>query len=134
VIIVLASMVSLWAVGLRNIKRVSRWRMVVVSLVVVSTAVLGVSMSLKDDAGPVAVALPPDLEASIVGVLPDHYRLKSMAVAYDEIGVQLNIRVAGDDLVPQDLAGRIRTVVRDHFQEPVRVRLLTQIDADPELQ
>jgi len=56
------------------------------------------------------------------------YRLDSLAVAYDELGVQLNVRVVGKTPAPEELATAVRTAASDHYDQPVRVRLLTQIE------
>jgi uncharacterized hydrophobic protein (TIGR00271 family) len=129
VVIVLASTISLWAVGLRNIKRVSRWRMILGSAVLVSALVLGVSMSLKSRAHPITEGLPQDLETLIAERLGDDFELDGLAVAYDEIGVQLNVRVVGSTVASESLADEIRSLVRGRFNKPVRVRLLTTVGA-----
>jgi uncharacterized hydrophobic protein (TIGR00271 family) len=129
VVIVLASTISLWAVGLRNIKRVSRWRMILGSAVLVSALVLGVSMSLKSRAHPITEGLPRDLETLIAERLGDDFELDGLAVAYDEIGVQLNVRVVGSTVASESLADEIRSLVRGRFNKPVRVRLLTTVGA-----
>ena len=58
------------------------------------------------------------------------YQLDSLAVAYDELGVQLNVGVVGKTPAPEELATEVRTVASDHYNQPVRVRLLTRIEID----
>jgi hypothetical protein len=50
-----------------------------------------------------------------------------VAIAYDELGMQLNVRVEGRKLAPKKLSKKIRHVARRHFSKPVRVRMLTQV-------
>jgi uncharacterized hydrophobic protein (TIGR00271 family) len=125
VIIVLASTVSLWAVGLRNIKRISRWRMVIGGAVLVASLVLTVSLGFRGATNPLSEGPPADLAAAIQTRLGESYQLTELAIAYDEIGVQLNVQVIGENVTPPELVDEVRTVVRGHFDVPVRVRLLT---------
>lgn len=129
VTIIFASTVSLWAVGVRYIKRASRWTMIVVGIVLFSVMILGIGLSLRPAANPTKPGLPADLPAAISGMLGEDHRLDSLAVAYDELGVQLNIRVSGDTFTNQNLADEIRNLVQNNFDKPVRVRLSTEIDA-----
>ena len=132
VTIVLASMTSLWAVGLRNIKRTSRWALIGGNAVLVSVLMLGVFLSVRPDPKPRPKEIPADLIQDVQEQLGTGYRLESVGVAYDEIGVQLNVRVLGSGLVPEELADEIRLAVRRHFNKPVRVRMATEVAADDE--
>ncbi len=67
---------------------------------------------------------------SIQQRLGDEYSLEGIAIAFDEIGVQLNVRVVGSKFATEELADDIRSVARSHFNKPVRVRMLTTVDSD----
>jgi len=129
VTIVLASTASLWVVGLRSQKRTSRWTVVAGSAFVVSVLALGVYLAVQPKQNPAATELPPSLIRTMQDRLGDDYRLDSLAVAYDELGVQLNLRVVGESIAPEELAHEVRELAREHFEQPVRVRLLTEIEA-----
>jgi len=129
VTIVLATMVSLWVVGLRNIGKTSRWERAAVGIVLMSVLALGVYLSLKPDSNPTERKIPDGLMVSMQERLGDEYRLDSVAVAYDELGAQLNVRVLGEKLAQEKVADDIRRLARDHFNAPVRVRLITEIQA-----
>jgi hypothetical protein len=58
------------------------------------------------------------------------YQLQSLSVAYDELGLQLRVTVTGDAPASEELATEVRTVASDHYDQPVRVRLLTRIEID----
>jgi hypothetical protein len=128
VVIVLASTVSLWAVGLRNIKRIARWRMVLGSAVVVASLVLAVLLGVKGQPAPLSSGVSVDLIETIERELGDEHRLGEVAVAYDEIGVQLIVHIVGPTAAPPELVEEIRAAVRGHFSQPVRVRLLTRVE------
>ena len=134
VTIVLASMTSLWAVGLRNIKKASRWRLLIVNAVMLSVLSLGAFLSIQPDPRSTTVGLPPELLPALQRTLGSEYRLDGVAVAYDEIGVQLNLHIIGVRLTPAELASEIRATARSYFGTPVRVRLTSQMGsphADP---
>ena len=125
--IVLASMTSLWAVGLRNIKKASRWRLLIVNAVMFSVLVLGAFLSIKPDVRSTDQALPAGLVPALQSALGEDYQLYSIGLAYDEIGTQLNLRIVGTELAPAGLAGHLRSTARSYFAIPVRVRLVTQL-------
>jgi uncharacterized membrane protein YqjE len=130
VTIVLASVMSLLAVGIRNIKKTSRWTVIVGSAVIVSVLALGVYLSLQPREYELTEKLPSGLLEAVQESLGTDYRLDGLAVAYDELGVQLNVSVVGKTPAPEDLATDVRTVASDHYDQPVRVRLLTRIAID----
>ena len=99
--IVLASMMTLWLVGVRSHKRLSRWTILAGSSFVVSVAALAVVLSLGGRREPLAVEVPDDLPATIREQLGGAYRLDSVAVAYDELGAQLVLRISGQDHIPE---------------------------------
>jgi uncharacterized hydrophobic protein (TIGR00271 family) len=125
--IVLASMASLWAVGLRNIKKASRWRLLLVNILMLSVLVLGAFLSIKPDSRATPNQLPTELIPALRETLGTDYQLESIGVAYDEIGIQLNVRVTGTQLAPAGLAAAIRSTARSYVGTPIRVRLLTQL-------
>ncbi len=131
VTIVLASMTSLWAVGIRNIDKVSRWTMTAASGLLIAVMVLGVYLSVEPKLAPPASKVPPDLMQAIEAQLGTEYRLDGLALAYDELGAQLNVRISGPYLAPEALADDIRTLARKHLSRPIRVRLVTQVRARP---
>jgi len=129
VTIILATMVSLWVVGLRNIGKASRWSLNAAGIVLLSVFALGIYLSLKPDQQPTERRIPATLLASMQERLGDEYRVDSVAVAYDELGAQLNVRVLGENLAPELVADDLRRLARDHFNAPVRVRLITEVQA-----
>jgi hypothetical protein len=103
--------------------------------VIVATLALGVHLSLQPPEHELAEDLPAGLEAavqeSLAAAVQDglgpSYRLEGLAVAYDELGVQLNVQVVGEAPAPRQLATAVRTMISDQYDDPVRVRLLTRI-------
>lgn len=95
---------------------------------------LGVFLSVKSEDRPHTKHVPVELMTSMQEHLGDDFRLDSVAVAYDELGVQLNVRVLGKTLASEDVAHEIRTLTRKYFNAPVRVRLITevQVEVEPE--
>jgi hypothetical protein len=63
-------------------------------------------------------------------ILGADYQLEGLSVAYDELGLQLRVSVSGKTPAPAELATEVRTVASDHYDQPVRVRLLTRIAID----
>ena len=132
VTIVLASMVSLWVVGLRRVGKASRWSLTAVGILMLAVVALGVYLSVRSEDRPHTKHVPVELMTSVQEHLGDDFRLDSVAVAYDELGVQLNVRVLGKTLASEDVAHEIRTLTRKDFNAPVRVRLITEIRAEVE--
>lgn len=129
VTIVLATVVAFWMVGLRRVGTTSRWVMTALGVVMLSVLALGIHLSLRPDDGPRAQKVPAAMLISIQERLGDDLRLSSVAIAYDELGAQLNIRVRGDELAPKQVADDIRRIAREHLDAPVRVRLITEVHA-----
>lgn len=130
VTIVFATMVTFWVVGLRTTRTTSRWVPAAMSVVLLSVIALGVYLSVLPQERSRAPQFPPNLLTSMQERLGDDYRLDSVAVAYDELGAQLNVRVVGKTLAPETVADDIRRIARDHFDAPVRVRLVTEVQAE----
>ena len=132
VTIVLATVVTFWMVGLRRLGTTSRWVINVVGLVLMSVLVLGVYLGLQPGRGPREKQIPVAFIESMQERLGDDYRLSSVAVAYDELGAQLNVRILGSTLAPEVVADDIRHIARAHFEAAVRVRLITEVQAENE--
>jgi uncharacterized hydrophobic protein (TIGR00271 family) len=130
VTIVLASMVSLWIVGIRNLKKTSRWTVAVGSLIIACVLALGIFLSVNSRGYELAEEIPAGLVEAVQENLGENYKLDSLAVAYDELGLQLNVRVVGKTPAPEELANEVRTIASDHYDQPVRVRLLTRIEVE----
>jgi hypothetical protein len=74
--------------------------------------------------------LPIGLVENVEKSIGTGYTFESLAVAYDELGMQLNVQVAGRAPAPEKMATNVRTLISDHYEQPVRVRLLTRIVVD----
>jgi len=130
VTIVVASMTSLWAVGIRNIDKVSRWTLNAASGLLIAVMFLGVYLSVQPKLVQPASKVPPDLVEVVVNNLGNEYRLQGIALAYDELGAQLNIRISGPHLAPPEVADDIRALARKQLSRPIRVRLVTIIEGN----
>jgi uncharacterized hydrophobic protein (TIGR00271 family) len=130
VTIVLASMISLWMVGIRNLKKASGWIVAVGSVIIVAVLALGVYLSLQPKEYELTEKLPEGLVEAVQEILGADYQLEGLSVAYDELGLQLRVSVSGKTPAPEELATEVRTVASDHYDQPVRVRLLTRIAID----
>jgi len=131
VTIVLAAMIALWLVGIRNIGRISLWTRVSGATVIAATLTLGVFLSLQSKEYELTESLPAGLVAAVEESVEPEYLFESLAVAYDELGVQLNIQVSGREPAPTELATTVRTLISNQYRQPVRVRLLTRIADEP---
>jgi len=134
VTIVLATMVSFWVVGLRKVGRASRWSLTAIGVLLLAVLALGVYLSVRPVVPSHVTRLPVDLMDSMQERLGEDYRLDSVALAYDELGLQLNVRVVGATLAPEHVVDEIRDLTREQFNMPVRVRLITEVQAvvDPQ--
>jgi uncharacterized hydrophobic protein (TIGR00271 family) len=132
VTIVLASMTSLWAVGIRNIDRVSRWTVAGSAALLIAVGALGVYLSVEPKIVRSSYVAPQLLVEDIRKQLGSQYTLEGLEVAYDELGPELNVRITGPHLAPESVADEIRDVARAHLKRPIRVRLLTTLSAAEE--
>lgn len=130
VTIVLASMASLWAVGFRNLKESADWTRMTGGAVIASVLALGVYLSLQSGESELTEELPAGLVAAVQKNVGKGYRFEDLAVAYDELGVQLYVQVVGKKPAPAKMATAVRTSISDHYKQPVRVRLMTRIATD----
>lgn len=69
--------------------------------------VLGRYLSLQPQKCELTQELPEGLVEAVQEHLGTNYRLEDMALAYGELGVQLNVLVVGKTLVPEKLAAAI---------------------------
>jgi len=127
VTIVLASMVSLWLVGIRNLKEGAEWSRLSTGVVVAAAVGLIFLLTLRPQEYELAQDLPSGLVENVRKSIGSGYVFESLAVAYDELGVQLNVQVVGNAPAPKEMATAVRTLISDHYDQPVRVRLLTRI-------
>ena len=84
-------------------------------------------MTVRPQEYELAEALPAGLVAAVQESIGSGYRIESLAVAYDELGVQLNVQVVGTTPAPEAMATAVRTLISDYYEQPVRIRLLTRI-------
>jgi uncharacterized hydrophobic protein (TIGR00271 family) len=127
--IVLASTACLWVVGLRSQKRISRWTVVAWGAFVAAVLTLGSYLLVRPPQSPPTTEVPMRVIPVLRQSLGPGYRLESLAVTYDELGVQLNIRIVGSTHLPEDAAHALRAVAREEFDQPVRIRLESLVDA-----
>jgi uncharacterized hydrophobic protein (TIGR00271 family) len=127
VTIVLASIISLWLVGLRQLKKTSGWTVASGTIVIAAFLALGVYLGLPPEQLELTEEFPAGLMEEVEEHLGTDYRLHNVAVAYDELGVQLIVRVIGEAPAPEELATNVRTIAREFYDQPVRVRMLTEI-------
>lgn len=127
VTIVLASMVSLWLVGIRNLKQGAEWSRLSTGVVVAAAVGLIFLLTLRPQEYELAQDLPSGLVENVRKSIGSGYVFESLAVAYDELGVQLNVQVVGNAPAPKEMATAVRTLISDHYDQPVRIRLLTRI-------
>jgi hypothetical protein len=134
VTIIFAAMISLWAVGIRNVRRASGWPLIAGNAVIVLVIALGIFLSLRPQGTELTESIPAGLPQAVQGCLGADFELESLDVAFDELGPALNVRVLGTSPAPEELATEVRTVASDFYDSPVRVRLITKIeyDIDPE--
>ncbi len=125
VTIILASMLSLWLVGFRNLKKTANWSMIGDSVIITAVLALGLYLSFYHQKHELTEKFPAGLVAALQEELGSRYQLKSLAVAYDELGLQLNLDVVGAEPISEELATEVRVLASEHYDHPVRVRLMT---------
>ena len=144
--IVLAAQVSLWAVGLRNVKQQSRSTARIGAGVIGGVLALAIYLSIFSRGQDVQQLLPEPstLVAAIEAELKDawqeagskrdqRFRLRRIDVSHDAGGYEVIVRVTGPGFVPKRLSDEVRRIARDQLDEPVEVRVVTQypLDTDP---
>lgn len=132
--IVFASILSLWMVGFRSFRKTSEWIIYSGVTVMAAVLVLGVYLSLRTEPHAVTQTLPVNLAETIQTQLGEDFQLEGVEVVYEDRGIQLNLRVAADSLVPEERAEDIRLVVRELFDAPVQIRLISHNESGVELQ
>jgi uncharacterized membrane protein len=130
VTIVLAAMFSLWLVGIRKHKQSLGWARLAANLVMVASLALILFLTFRPQEYALTQDLPIGLVENVEKSIGTGYTFESLAVAYDELGMQLNVQVAGRAPAPEKMATNVRTLISDHYEQPVRVRLLTRIVVD----
>jgi hypothetical protein len=133
VTIILASMTSLWLVGIRKSRHSASWVWVSSIWILVTVLALGIYLGVQENKFDLTEEIPEGLVADVQESLGAYYQLEGLAVAYDELGVQLNVSVVGNKPVREKLATQIRKVASGHYSQAVRVRLLTRIAIDDRL-
>ena len=78
--------------------------------------VLGLYLGIHSVEYEFADDIPPELAGTVQKSLGTDYHLEDLAVAYDELGLQLNVQVVGKDPVREDLATEVRTLVSDLYK------------------
>ena len=110
--IVLASMTTLWAVGLRNIKKASGWRLFAVNAIPLAVLPLGIFLGTWPVIESHDKRIPAGLVMQTEKQLGAQFNLDSLGLAYDEMGLQFNLMVVRNHEVPPSLANRIRATVQ----------------------
>ena len=132
VTIVFASTVALWAVGIRGVKKKTRFTSFLRAAVVVGVLGLTVQLSLTPPRHTFETRLPRGLIESVERQLGTRFRLYGIDISHSERGVELIVRISGDEPVSEELADAVRTVAREHFNEPVQVRMVSRFEVDPD--
>lgn len=136
VMIVFAAQVTLWAVGLRNVKSESRltsWVGGAVNAGVLSLA-LYLSMAPPNSAAAQLLPDPSRLVGEINRVLAEwpayegKFALRQIDLSYDVQGYELIVRVTGPQLVPEGVSAEVLRIARAALDEPVKVRVVTQYE------
>jgi hypothetical protein len=128
VTIILASMLSLWLVGFRNLKKAANWSMMGGSVIITAVLVLGLYLSFHHQKHALTEDLPDGLVAALQQQLGERYQLNNLAIAYDEMGLQLVVDVYGEEPISENMATEVRILASRHYEHPVRVRLMTLIN------
>jgi uncharacterized hydrophobic protein (TIGR00271 family) len=128
VTIILASMLSLWLVGFRNLKKAANWSMMGGSVIITAVLVLGLYLSFHHQKHALTEDLPDGLIAALQQQLGERYQLNNLAIAYDEMGLQLVVDVYGEEPISENMATEVRILASRHYEHPVRVRLMTLIN------
>lgn len=137
VTIVLATQLSLWAVGLRNMAKTSRTTSWVGKAVILAVVTLAVYLAVSPPAeqGVEDVMPTPKTLLRLVQQRLDReggaFRLQRIDVAHSERGLEVLVRVAGERLASKELAEEIRLVVLGQLGGLAQVRLINQWDAQP---
>ena len=138
--IVLASQVSLWAVGIRNVKKSSHLTSAVGGGVIAGVVLLAVYLSIVspehdiDEVLPDPNVLVEDIREKLVEEgkrTGTDFHLRRVDVSHTVRGYELIVRVSGDELVPNALSDEVRSIARAHLDQPVQVRMVTEYDARP---
>jgi uncharacterized hydrophobic protein (TIGR00271 family) len=131
IVIILASMATLWAVGIRNTRTKTRWMVLSGNALFVMVTVLCLYLTFKPAEGQLTKRqMPAGLPHAVQQSLGPDFHLTGIALAYDELGAQLHISVEGVTPPSEALAKKVRKVANNHYSEAIRVRLLTMMKID----
>lgn len=128
VTIVLAAVVSLRAVGIQNQRRLSRWTLVAINGVMASVVVLGFYLSIQPVPDELVRGVPTGLHDEIGARIAPDYRIETLDVVYDALGMQLDVEIAGRTPASEELAEQIRQLISGYYDEPIRVRVATRLE------
>lgn len=129
VAIILASMLVLFAVGIRKTKQ-QKWSGRVSIALMATFGCLFILSSANTYEVEIAGEIPVGLEESVESMLGPDYKLMDVSIAYDEIGHQLNLDIVGEKPIHPDLAKAVRLRVSEYYGRASRIRLVTRISAD----
>ena len=129
VAIVFASMLAMFAVGIRQSKQ-EKWpaRLGVAFIAAFFALFLWSSVNKYDVQ--ITRDVPTGLDEAIESVLAPHYRLVDVAIAYDELGYQLNLDVEGKKPIDPSTAKAVRLKAAEFYGEASRIRLVARISAE----
>jgi len=130
VAIVFASTLSLWAVGLRNVRKPSRLTAVMGAVLTVTVLCLAVYLSLS----PPRYTKEDGATAALIGAverrLGGDFRLHSIQVSSDPKHLDLVVHLGGSTPPSERLADEIGAIARDHYDRPVRIRVTYRWEVD----
>jgi hypothetical protein len=72
--------------------------------------------------------VPPGLQEQIEARLTPNYRIEAVAVIYDDLGMQLDLEIAGRTPPSEELAEQLRQLIGSYYDEPIRVRVATRLE------
>lgn len=129
VAIVLASTLALFAVGIRQFKK-QKWPTRITSAIIVMFSALFIWSSTNTYDVDIAGDIPVGIEEAIESVLGPEYKLVDIAIAYDELGYQLNLDVVGREPIAPHVAKAVRLKAANFYGEASRIRLVARISAE----
>ncbi len=129
VTIVFASTLSLWAVGVRKVKRGSHWTTSGTALIVVAILALAVYVSMNPIEHGFKRELPERLPHAVRDHLHPRFTLERFQVEGGARGRELIVLVTGDTIPDDAFIDSVRELVVGFFESPIRVRVVTQISS-----
>ena len=126
VAIVLASTLSLWAVGLRHIRKHSRLTAFIGAVLTLAALCLAVYLSLSPPRYTKKYGAPDAIIKAVERRLEGGYRLRSIKMSYGRKHTDLVVDLGGSSPPSKRLAEDIRRFAQDHYGRSVRVRVTFQ--------